>query len=203
MAVANGAILRIVVSLLFPENVIAQNVFYAIFQDTGASNDEDDVITDLGTWIEDMYDTMANQLSLDTSLTGHKVYVYDSGDADWDEVGDGLLSDSFAGAGDILPHGVSLVMHAKTTDPDVQAAKFIGGMNEATTTDGLFIAGPLAAAVLFAVDWSTDFVGAATGGDFEVGVWSVKNTAFYNFSGVEVINVIPGYQRRRKPGVGI
>lgn len=203
MAVADGAILRVVASLLFPENVIAQNVFYCVFADTGTSDDEDDVVDDLATWVEDMYDHFNTVIADTVDLTGIKVYNYDVIDDDWDEVGDAVLSDSFGSGSDILVHGVAMVIHAKTTDPDVQAAKFIGGFSEPNTEDGLFVASALVTGVNFAVEWSTAFVGAITGAQFGPGVWSVKNQNFFLFSGTEVINAIPGYQRRRKPGVGI
>ncbi len=203
MAVADGAILRIVASLLMPENVIAQNVFYAVFTDNGTSDDEDDVVDDLATWIEDMYTTLAGQVADEVSVTGIKVYNYDVIDDDWDEVGDAVITFTFTSGSDMLVHGVALVVHAKTTDPDVQAAKFIAGLSEPTTVDGLFTAAVLADVVDFAVDWTTPFVGAITGALFGPGVWSVANQNFFLFSGTEVINAIPGYQRRRKPGVGI
>jgi len=203
MAVADGAILRIVASILFPESVIAQNVFYAVFADTGTSDDEADVVTDLGTWLEDMYDHLDGECIATLASGGFKVYNYDSIDDDWDEVGADTWADTFAGAGDMLPHGVAAVIHAKTTDPDVQAAKFLGGLTEDTQDNSILEATPLAELANFANEWTAPFVGAATGADFAPGVWSVAQQNFFLFNGVEVINATLGYQRRRKPGVGI
>lgn len=203
MAIPDGAILRLVASILLPESVIAQNVFYAVFADTGGSNDDLDVLSDLGDYIGDVWDKIKGSISVDVTMTGIKVYIYDPLDPDWDEVGDELIGIAGVSGTDMLTHGVAALIHAKTTDPDVQAAKFIPGMGEANTVDGLFIAAALTAMTNYADEWTTPFVGAATGGDFAPGVWSVANTLFYMFNGTEVVNAIPGYQRRRKPGVGI
>jgi hypothetical protein len=203
MAVADGAILRIVASLIFPESVIAQNVFYAVFADTGGSDAEEDVLTDLATYIEAVYTTMTARVDDIISVTGIKVYNYDALDDDWDEVGDEVLNYDFEGSGDMCAHGVAGLVHAKTTDPDVQAAKYIGGILDAQMIEGTWVTGTVEDMADFAAEWSTPFVGIASGADFAPGVWSVVNKNFFLFSGVEVVNVIPAYQRRRKPGVGI
>ena len=203
MAVADNSVLRVVVSLLLPESVIAQNIYYVFFDGNGASDDEDDVLSDVVDWVEAIYTEFDDHIDASVALTGLKLYIYDSVDDDWDAVGDALLADTFAGVGDITAHGVALLMHAKTTNPDVQAGKFFGGLVKQSMLDGVWQAGSLAAAVLAAVEWSTAFVGAATGSDFGPGVWSTAKNSFFHFSGVEVINAYPGYQRRRKPGVGI
>lgn len=203
MAVPDGAILRVVASLLFPESVIAQNVFYAVFADTGASNDDDDVISDLVDWIEGIYANLNAQIQLDVSATDIKVYIYDATDPDWDEVGSDVLSDAFAGTDEMLPHGVAAVQHAKTTNPDVQATKYWGGFDEDTQNKSIVTSTATTALVAAGLDWVTAFVGAATGGDFGPGVWSPTMTNFLLFNGVYVTNGYMGYQRRRKPGVGI
>lgn len=203
MAISDGTILRIVASLLFPENVIAQNVFYAVFADTGTSDDEDDVVLDLADWIEAAYVNITGRVAQEIDLTGIKVYEYDPIDTDWDEVGEAVINYDFTGTGDMSAHGVCFVIHAKTTDPDVQAAKFMGGVSDTQIEDGLFIAATINDMALFADDWATPFVGTATGADFAPGVWSPTHTNFFLFNGTEVLNTIPGYQRRRKPGVGI
>jgi hypothetical protein len=203
MAVADGAILRIVASLLFPESVIAQNVFYAVFTDTGTSDDEQDVVDDLATWIEAVYDTINAQISDLVALTGLKVYVYDSIDDDWDEVGDAVLTDAFEAASEMLPHGVAYLCHAKTTDPDVQASKFIGGMAEQTSEDGTWSSSTMTNFALFGAEWVGTFVGGITGADFAPVVWSTAQGVAKLFSGTIILNATPAYQRRRKPGVGI
>lgn len=203
MAVPDGTILRVVASLLFPESVIAQNIFYAVFADTGGSDDDDDVISDLADWIEAIYDELAAEIQLDVQLTDIKVYFYDAGDDDWDELGADVLSDSFTGADEMLPHGVAAIQHAKTTNPDVQASKYWGGLDEGAQNKSILSANTITALTAAGLEWVTAFVGAATGADFGPGVWSPTKVNFFLFNGVYVTNGYMGYQRRRKPGVGI
>lgn len=203
MAVPDGAILRIVASLLFPESVIAQNVFYAVFTDTGGSDADQDVIDDVGIWVDAIMTTLAGNIYDGVSLDEVKVYIYDAGDDDWDELGDTTPIFVGASSADMLPHGVAAVVHAKTSNPDVQAAKYFGGFTESTQEDGILNGGALTALGLAADEWSEPFVGANSGGDIFPGVWSPTKTNFFYFNQVETINAILGYQRRRKPGVGI
>ena len=203
MAVPDGTILRIVASFLFPESVIAQNVFYAIFNDTGGSNDEDDVVSDAVDWLEDMYTEVITAISDEVSSTQCHVYLYDAVDDDFDEVGSAPWSVNFSNTADMMPHGCSMIAHCQTSDPDVRGTKYIGGPGDGAATASA-LSGPIITLMLnFADDWVAPFVGLATGGDFGPGIWSVKNTAFFLCSGVNSVNTDIGYQRRRKPGVGI
>lgn len=203
MAVADGAILRIVASMLFPDSVIAQNVFYAVFTDTGSSTDEQDVVDDLRDWVDDIMTEIENSISNMITPGTVKVYNYDAGDDDWDEVGESNMLWEPVSVVDMLPHGVAALIHAKSSDPDVQAAKFFGGLDEDKQADGTWSAPVLAVLALAAAEWVAPFVGATTGADFFPGVWSVVNSNFFYFNQTVVINSIPAYQRRRKPGVGI
>jgi hypothetical protein len=203
MAVSDGAILRVVASMLFPDSVIAQNVFYAVFADTGGSDDEDDVVSDLVDWCEAMFGEITGMIVNDVTTSEIQVYEYDAGDDDWDEVGSASWSVTFTDTADMMPHGVAAVLHNKTSDPDTWATKYIGGLGETQALDSDIIAGALADLADFVTDWNTSFIGAATGGTFGPGVWSEKDTVFKLFNGTGSVNGILGYQRRRKPGVGI
>lgn len=203
MSIPDGAILRIVLSLLFPDSAIAQNVFYTVFTDTGTSDDDDDVLTDLETWIETIYANLNAAVDSGISMAGMKVYIYDASDPDWDEVGVAFPTDGFSGAGDAMPNGVAALSHATTTNPDVTGAKYWGGNTDTSTVENDYTAGSLAAYQNACDDWVTNFVGAVTGADFGPGVWSPTKTNFFLFNGVYSTNAQVAYQRRRKPGVGI
>lgn len=203
MAVSDGAILRIVASLLFPESVIAQNIFYTVFTDTGTSDDEDDVISDLVTWIESMYTQLNSWMNDEIAGSQIQVYYYDSVDDDWDEVGSEPITVAPTSNNDMLPHGCAGIMHAKTSNPDVQATKYFGGLTEGSCTGSSLGALLTAKMVDLGDAWVAPFVGGITGADFGPGVWSTAKTNFFLFNGVFVINGDIGYQRRRKPGVGI
>jgi len=203
MAVADGAIIRAVVSLLLPESVIAQNVFTCVFADTGTSDDEADVLSDLADWVEGVYANFQAQIDTDVALSGLTAYVYDAVGDDWDEIGSESLTDGFSAAGDMLPHGVAALSLARTTDPDVNGKKYWPGIGEGWQNQSVLTAAAITNFLAGAADWVAPFVGAATGADFGPGIWSEKNKNFYLMSGTIVQNAYLAYQRRRKPGVGI
>lgn len=203
MAISSGTILKVVVSLLLPDSVIAQNVFYSVVADLVTSDAEDDVVLDLIDWVELMYTELNAYIVSSVVASDVKVYEYDHVDDDWDEVGTDAWSDGFASAGDMLPHGVAAVVHAKTIDPDVQATKFLPGFADGVFDDSDLSAGGVTAVLDFADVWGAPFTGTATGGLFGGGVWSVARGQFVLFNEVYICNGIAGYQRRRKPGVGI
>lgn len=203
MAVPDGAILRYVLSLLMPDSVIAQNVFYAVFADTGGSDDEDDVISDLDDWVEDIFTHIIDRVSDSVDTVGAKVYLFDPIDDDWDEVGTGTPVVNFSNVADMTPHGVAALVHMMTTDPDVMGGKYIAGLADANFTGSDLEAGIMLDLIDFGGEWVTPFVGAATGGDFGPGVWSVAQHVFKLANLTYRINGQCAYQRRRKPGVGI
>lgn len=203
MAVPDGAILRVVASFLFPESVIAQNVFYAVFADTGGSDDEDDVVSDLVDWLESAYTEIITAISDEVDTDQVQVYIYDSSDDDWDEVGSAPWSVAFNNSADMMPHGCALIAHCQTSDPDVRGTKYIGGPGDGAADASALSAPIIALMVSFADEWVAPFVGAATGGDFGPGIWSPTQTNFMLANGTISINGDVGYQRRRKPGVGI
>jgi hypothetical protein len=204
MAVADGAILKAVTSLLMPDDVIAQLVWAVVFADTGTSNDDQDVVDDIGTWLDGVLANVATYISQYVSAASHRVYVYDSVDDDFDEVG--VASTSWIGthtSSHMLPHGTAAIAHARTTDPDVQGTKFFPGFCENYQDQSNLTGAAVSALLAAANDWVTAFVGSNTGGDFGPGVWSPTRGTFYLANGDYSVNVDLGYQRRRKPGVGI
>jgi len=203
MAIADGTVLRIVASLLFPDSVIAQNIFYTVFTDNGSSNDTDDVLDDLVDYVEDIYTDLLNEVAEEVDLGEMKVYEYDSVDDDWDEVGTRTPSVAFNQTADGLPNGAAALIHARSTDPDVSGHKYFGGFGNGKAVDNDWTSGCLTQLVQCGSTWVTNFVGTATGGDFFPGVWSPTRTNFYAFNGTFIVNGVVAYQRRRKPGVGI
>jgi hypothetical protein len=95
------------------------------------------------------------------------------------------------------------VTNIGTTDPDVQGRKYWPGLGEAGADDGYLSAGSAVAFGLAAGEMITPFVGSETGSGFIPGVFSTVNVEFYPSNGEAGTNLLLGYQRRRKPGVGI
>lgn len=203
MAIPTNAILRVVLSMLLPDNAIAQNVFYALFENDGGSDDDQDVLDDLETWMEDLYTELILNIVTEVDLTGMKTYIYDAGDDDWDEVGVNFPSVTFGAGGDPFPNGIAALCHAPTVNPDVTGAKYFAGAADALASDNDWTATPVANYVDAIQVWVDPFTGALTGSGFIPGVWSVTKVAFFAMTTAGSLNAQVAYQRRRKPGVGI
>lgn len=203
MAISSGTILRVVASLLLPSNVIAQNIFYAVITDLVTSDEEDDVVADMKTWVQAMYTEVAAHMYDGINGSDVKVYEYDPIDEDWDEVGSDTWNINFTLATDMAPHGVAGLAHAKTIDPDVQASKYLPGFGDVGFAGSALSAGLVTAITDFCGVWVTGFTGTETGGTVVPGVWSTVGVVFKLFNGNFVVNGLAAYQRRRKPGVGI
>lgn len=203
MTVAVGDILRVVAVMKWLDGNIAQNVFNAEIVGTGGPFDALDIVDDAEAWLDNMYANLTADISDVLDGSELRVYVYDTINDDWDEVGSGVWSWNPARATEQLPRGVAGLINAKTLDPDVNGKKYIAGFTETGTDAGLWSTAPLADMVLFALDWTIAFTGGTSGADWEPGVWSVVGNLIQPFSGTSIIPTIPAYQRRRKRGVGI
>ena len=203
MALQANDILKVVLSIAMPDSVIAQNIFWVLFEADGGSVDTVDVLDDLETWVEDIYTNLLNAIADNNSLEDIKVYVYDSVDDDFDEVGIEPVAVTFTDTAQYLAHGLAAYMTARTVDPDVYGRKFIPGMTEAVNDDGYIASGYAGNLANWSIDWTDPFTGAATGSGFIPGVYSFTRSNFYAFTGASTVSLLWGYQRRRKPGVGI
>ena len=203
MAIPTDAILRVVWQMLLPDNVILQNVFYATFDNDGTSDIDADVVLDLVEWMESIFGNLAGSIDSDVVVQEMIAYIRDIVGGDWDEIGTGVPAITPTATGAMAPHGVAALQHARTTNPDVSAHKYYGGLPDDSVLDSDLTTGILVNIVLAGSDWVTAFVGTDTGSGFTPGVWSPTKADFFSFNGVFVTNGQVAYQRRRKPGVGI
>lgn len=203
MSVVTDTVLKVVLTMIWDDGNLIQNVLNAFITGGSGPWDDVDVVSDARTWAG----LLATDMNADTSdeLSGSQVQVYefDTGDQDWDEVGAEAWGWGPSLATDQLPRGVAALINAKTVDPDVNAKKYVGGLTEAAVTDGLWTGAILTVLGNYADTWITPYVGGTTGATWTPGCWSVKNKTFHQFSGNVIIPTIPAYQRRRKRGVGV
>lgn len=203
MPVDAGTILRVVAELIVPQTTVMQNVFYCKFNDTGPSNENQDVVDDARDWCDAIYGELTAQMKSTIDSGEVKVYQWDTVGLDWDELGSAFLTVDFTNVDDMLPHGVAAIITGRTFNPDVSGRKFFGGFCEDQQNVSLIGAAAAIALGLAGVEWLTSFTGVATGSTFHTGVWSVAQSAFRQFVDILIVNAVMGYQRRRKPGVGI
>ena len=203
MTVAVNDILRVVAKLIWDDGEVAMNVYDLLVDGGGGPFDDGNLVLDVLDWVEAMYDNFLTVSSDELNGSEVAVYKYDAVDDDFDEVGTESWSFTPTNAVDQLPRGVAALINMRTSDPDVLGKKYIPGITEAGATDGLWTAGLIAGLAAYVVDLIAPPTGALTGATFETGVWSVKNKAHVPLTGTVTIPTIPGYQRRRKRGVGI
>lgn len=204
MTIAVGDILRVVAVMVWTDGEVMQNVYNAVITGAGGPFDEDDIVDDALAWVDAMMTIVEADVSDVLSGSEVRVYVYDSGDQDWDEIGS--ASWTWAGTADVddeLPRAVSALVNAKTTDPDINGKKYIGGYTEGGTELGLIKTASVARLVLFSAEWGAAFVGSVSGGSWTPGIWSPTLLNIFVMSGTFIISNIWSYQRRRKRGVGI
>lgn len=203
MSITVGDILRVVCTMVGSDSNIMQNVFNAVVTGSGGPFDDADVVSDLNDWLDDMYGNISVYLPAALDPSESIMYLYDSVDDDWDEIGSDVPTFTSTGALAQLPRGVATLINAKTSDPDVNGKKYIPGPTEGEWDGSTWGSPYLTALAAFALDWYTAFVGSASGATFTPSIWSPTRTNAYVLSGTFVIPTIPAYQRRRKPGVGI
>jgi hypothetical protein len=203
MSITVGDILRVVATAAWLDGNINQNVFAAVIGGTGGPYDDEDIVDDAVAWADAMFDTLTAASTPDLAGTQVQVYVYDDVDDDYDEVGSAPWTWEGANDTDYFPRGVAALVNAKTTDPDVNGKKYLGGWVEAHATDGLWTPSALVYIANFAVEWTTGFVGGTSGADWVPAIWSPTRTNAYALNGNVVIPTMPAYQRRRKRGVGV
>jgi len=203
MTLAVGDILRVVAVLSWLDGDILQNVFNVKIDSGTGPFAVADVLDDMVDWLDNMYANFVAQMSDEINGSECRVYIWDTVGLDWDEVGIEAFTFNPTGADEQLPRGTALLINAKSVDPDVNGKKYLGAHTEASVTDGLFTAGEITRAAAFAVDWFTDFTGAASAAEFDPGIWSPTQEAFFSMGEVAIVPSIPAYQRRRKNGVGV
>lgn len=203
MSIPTGTILKVVATLAWLDGNLMQNVFALLISGGGGPWDEDDVISDLLLWIGSTFNAFGGHMSDEVDGSQIQVYKYDTVGLDWDEVGSNAWTFDPDEATEQVARGVSLLIGGRTTDPDTLGKKYIGGLCEDNSIDGLWGSALLLSAITFATTWITSFAGPSSGANFAPGVWSVKNDAYVQFRDAYYISAIPAYQRRRKRGVGV
>ena len=202
MSVQVGDILRVVAVAAWLDGNLNMNVFNAVIGGTGGPFTEGDITADALAWVGTMFANFTTTQSDEIDGSEVAVYIYDSIDDDWDEIGTTAWTYNPTAVGDQLPRGVAALINARTTDPDVQGKKYIGGITESSVTDGLWTGAFITGLGSLADDWVDPFTGGTSGASWVPGVWSVKNTNFFAMSGNHILPTTPAYQRRRKRGVG-
>lgn len=200
MTVPNNAQLKLVQEINLPDSVVANNIFYfeADFTDPQQVGD---VIDSLVTWIEEIYTEIISEMSPNVTLGDMTLYEYDVVLDQWDNLGTGAPARTFTGATDMLPHGVSALVRAYSSEARSIGRKYIPAFVEAEQVDGAWAAGALTSLAGFGTRWAA-LKTISAGNDLMPGVFSTKFKTIFRLTGVTVVLTNCAYQRRRRPGVG-
>jgi len=199
MTIASGENLKGVQEMLLPGDVVALNIFYwkAQFQ---APQQEADVVDKMVEVMEAVYGSLTDEIVSGAVLGDMHGYVRDG--LVWTLIGTGAPDVTFLNITEMLPQGVAALMRAYTERPRTIGRKYIPGFAENAQASGVLGAGAVTALGVAAVQWGNTWQ-LSPDNRILGGVWSTTQSDVMLMNDVYVIPVNPGYQRRRRPGVGI
>lgn len=193
--------LRAVVKLLYDNVVTVMNVYH-YEAGTGVSDTEANVVSAIATHLDAAYDTLRDQMN--EKMVGNEVEVLRRNPATnkWTTIG---VADFTAWSGDDTTDegatGVAAVVRFHSVGTGRQSRKFLGVLSSTEYQDGVLFSTTLTALGNYAT--LIDNTIAVSGGNLHPQWWSEVDGFGYDMDGGFTINTIPGYQRRRKLGVGI
>jgi hypothetical protein len=199
MTVASGEALKAVQEVLLPGDVVALNIFYwkAQFQDPQL---ETAVIDGMVGLIQSFYLAMAAEIVDGASLGDLHGYVRDG--LVWTLIGTGAPEATFTNVSSMLPQGVAGLIRAYTERPRTIGRKYIAGFGESTQADGVLGSTTLEH-MATAANWWGVTKELSQDNNMLAGIWSTTQLSVQLMTDVFVVPVNPGYQRRRRPGVGM
>lgn len=208
MAVNDGDVVKVVQNIELPDLVIAQNVYHWQLNDPTPDNPSNaQIVSALDTRLDDMYSQIDDAIINTAQVSDFRVERVEWNVDLWETVenvgiGDLNLTGLLAGAG--LPHGCAATVTAYTSRPQTRGRKFFPAFYEAGAADSTWTGTVLGWMTQYALSWLTDqvVVGSAELVPVVVGQSGPSAGLIYPLIAT-AINAIVGYQRRRKPGVGI
>lgn len=206
MTLNTGDVVRVALTGNAPQTSIYQNVWHYEMT-SGAGAAEGDFTDAVETNYIAAWANVAAFLHSSYSAVSLEFWVRDPVVHVWNGIGfEGLSGLVGASAADPMPHGAAIVGRPVTQLLRRQGRTFLPGMNETQVDLGLLDAAGITAFILYMADF-TDPI-SPTGGVF---TWCTYNTditsPYYEtsslYDGTIAFSSIVGYQRRRKPLVGI
>lgn len=201
MAIEDGDILKVVMTLDMPGSTVAQNVYH-VRADLAAAKTDSVILNECFDWCQRMFGDVDASTADSVDINNVEVLKLTSTTPSV-FVSIGSLAGTFVGlvASDALPNGVALVVRAAIEGVSFLARKFIPGIAETKSEEHTWATGALADAANYVVEWLFG-VDLGSGDHLVSGVYSIAAEIFRELRGEGAVSTTPGYQRRRKPGVG-
>lgn len=173
------------------------NIYHVV---TLNAADDEEIINDIATQLDDAYDAVDGIMSGSTNFTSllfkNLTSDTDLGSMDWPTMTVGGIA-----AGTLLPTQNAYLVAFPTMVARRIGKKFIPGVDETRIVSGVADATALAALAAFGVLASSAFVGGVSGATLQFVVKAATSLAFSSIQDVLVTNVISTLHRRRI-GVG-
>jgi hypothetical protein len=199
MTVSVGDTIRATARLKWAGAVDVQNVFTCQLA-TGTTVDDEDAKEDLAAYLEAMYG-LINPV-FPTNLAYIDIDYFNlSTDTPMGQLAWPVLTAGSSGDTEISASGVCLVTTAFSFIVRKHGRKFWGPLSEAAITAGEITSVLMITAGTLLATWLTPFAGVTSGETWRPGIWSRAESVFHVFRDAVCRNV-PGYQRRRRAGVG-
>lgn len=194
------AVIKFTITINMPLATIAQMVYHYLVTSAGSatvaevSDRFNDQVETAFAFIESILPTNVDWAETDMAIYNPATEQFD-----------GVYTRALTGtqgtsANEMGSHGVAAVLRHPTLLARRQGRKFVPGIVETSITDSVIAAAALAALGNYGVEMA-DPIGTL-GTVLQPGVWS-PTLGFEPFEPTVIVNAITGYQRRRKPGVGI
>lgn len=197
-------IVRATVEMNAPEGTIAQNVLH-FDVDSGPSTSLADIRTAVRNHIVgplDHFNDVMNVNGVFNRIIFHE--VIQGNPPTYNPIGEVVINIVGALASRYNAHGVALMMRFPTDVPRREGRFYLAGTDVgALSTTGTWAATTLIAAADGALDLITDQFNAGTGLTTRYGVLTPSTGLWTPNANTVVIDAVPDYQRRRKPGVGV
>lgn len=176
----------------------AQNVYHLRHMSSEEQTDVD-VIDACTNWVIALMDNMVAELSDQLTLEKVEVYIWEL--TEWNPVGVGTTAWAGESTSPRMPAGMSVMMRAYKPRSGYADRKFLPGLTEASAFGDELSGAIVTTAALAAADWITSY-SDPNGVDLLGVYWNrVQHVAVVYVSSSVATQM--GYQRRRKPGVGL
>lgn len=199
MTIQDNANLKAVAEFTLPGGVVALNVFYFKADFADAQTDAL-VAAHMEIHVEAVYTEIL--ASINDGVEAGSLFCYNRGVLNWDLFATRSMELTFTGVDDMLPQGVAALLRGYTTHPRVIGRKYLPGFTEGQQGDGVWGSGTLTALAAAGDAWA-ETQELSANNYIHGGVWSTVFATVMELTGTIVVPVNPGYQRRRRPGVGI
>ena len=201
---------KIVQSIELPFASTALNIFYARWEPDDSVTPLTDVEAVLvaQSWMQSIYGALAPML-YHSLVAGQATLYRNASPAPFPAFGqkfgfaDTDLQGEDSSSIQMVAHGVAAVMRVIGTAASVISRKYFPGLTEAWVSAGKWTSDALSQLGVVLVLWMSKRDVATPPGKLVPGTWSTKGNQFIPFSLTGFVSMYAGYQRRRKPGVGM